>query len=389
MHLHIPAVLAAGLAMAVACDRSTRQPSTPSAAGDSSIEADGAAPPDDAAGDSPTRVDGAASASAGGAEGGVRDSDANDGGAPAQLPEGGSAGRSCGDNGECGASSCCESGLVPGGTFPMGHDCDVQCIVTQMPEHPATVSDFRLDTFEVTVGRFRSFVEAYSGVPPGDGAGENRAIAGSGWQSSWNSQLASNREELEVMLASPYGQSSTAMCSWTEQAGANELLPVNCIDWYHAFAFCIWDGGRLPTEAEWEYAAAGGSQDRAYPWGDDEPTAEHASVDCQRDGNADCSLADLPPVGSTLAGKGRWGHLDLVGGVSEWVLDWHDSNWYSTDGSPCDNCARLTPAPNDDNRVVRGGSFIDSFIRRVSERGAQLPSRRTVSIGIRCARDAP
>jgi hypothetical protein len=82
---------------------------------------------------------------------------------------------------------------------------------------------------------------------------------------------------------------------------AHANLPMNCMNWYEAFAFCAWDGGRLPTEAEWNYAAAGGDQQRAYPWSSPPGAlvldAAHASyydgTDCVGDGLPDCALTDL------------------------------------------------------------------------------------------------
>jgi formylglycine-generating enzyme len=157
----------------------------------------------------------------------------------------------------CGLSNdeCCLSLLVPGGTFNRDNDT----------EFPATVGDFYLDKYLVTVGRFRAFVNAGMGTkasPPAEGAGANPLIMGTGWDSTWNSNLVDDTATLEARL-----QCDPTFQTWTNTPGANEDLPINCVDWYEAFGFCAWDDGRLATEAEWGYAAAGGSEERRYPWG--------------------------------------------------------------------------------------------------------------------------
>jgi formylglycine-generating enzyme required for sulfatase activity len=235
-----------------------------------------------------------------------------------------------------------------------------------------------LDKYEVTVGRFRAFAEAGGGTqlsPPAAGEGANPAIAGSGWDSTWNTSLPANEDAL---LASV--QCSSSDQTWTESAGDNEQYPMNCVTWYEAFAFCIWDGGRLPTEAEWEYAAAGGDDNRLCPWGDDatEPLpANYRETD------------DSPfiAVGSYPGGNGRWGHADLAGSMFEWVLDWLASDWYTTTETGCSDCANLTASST---RVARGGFWHDdaSDLRAANRSGYLATNPRDI-IGIRCARSAP
>ena len=91
---------------------------------------------------------------------------------------------------------------------------------------------------------------------------------------------------------------------------------MNCVNWWEAYAFCIWDGGFLPSDAESEYAAAGGDQQRPYPWGTAAPGSanQYAIYGCNYPNAGACSgVANIAPVGTAAAGAGRWSQLDLVG----------------------------------------------------------------------------
>ena len=285
--------------------------------------------------------------------------------------------------GPSGIGSCCASLLVSGGAFYRSYD---GVTYTNM-SYPATVSDFALDKYEITVGRFRAFVNAGRGTqasPPITGDGVHPLIAGSGWDSSWNTNLPADTASLKVAV-----KCDSTFQTWTDTPGANESRPMNCINWYDAFAFCAWDGGRLPTEAEWNYAAAGGSEQREYPWGSGiDATRASYNVDstsqCMGDGVAGCSLTDLVPVGSKPTGNGHWGHSDLSGNVLEWTLDYYFQP-YSP--STCNDCAALSPSGS---RMMRGGNFnSDAAHARSSNRGFDMsPIVRYYAGGSRCARAA-
>src|SRR5690606_7715912 len=120
--------------------------------------------------------------------------------------------------------------------------------------------------------------------------------------------------------------------TWTANAGSNEAKPISCVNWWQAYAFCIWDGGFLPAILEWEYAAAGGSQERIYPWGSDSPTYDHAVYHCAgASGPSQCLAGDLLIVGSRPDGNGRWGHADLSGSMYEFMLE-HYAGWLMVAG---------------------------------------------------------
>ncbi len=264
--------------------------------------------------------------------------------------------------------SCCTSLLVPGGTFNRSDDAN----------YPATVSDFRLDKYEITVGRFRKFVAAYAQTMTPAGAGKNPNNASDpGWSASWNTSLPADAGALTTAL-----KCNVSAQTWTDGTGGNEHRPINCINWYTALAFCIWDGGRLPTEAEWNYAAAGGSEQRAYPWGASVPgtDANLAVYGCYYGASGTCSgVANIAPVGSA-PGNGKYGQADLAGNVWEWNLDWYAAPY----AKPCSDCAEFTTGTT---RVLRGGTFNNNAYYLLSKiRYSDAPTVRYPNQGARCAR---
>jgi formylglycine-generating enzyme required for sulfatase activity len=157
-----------------------------------------------------------------------------------------------------GADSCCGRSTVPGTTYFRSHDVATDNTFAST-SNPATVSDFVLDRYEITVGRFRAFVTAGRGTraePPLDGVGAHANIAASGWQAAWSGRLAVDTPALIAAV-----KCNATYQTWTDTPGGNEHRPMNCITWYEAMAFCAWDGGYLPTEAEWNCAATGGAVD--------------------------------------------------------------------------------------------------------------------------------
>jgi sulfatase modifying factor 1 len=343
-----------------------------------------------ASGDGSGGVGGVLSRSVGGSGGTA--AEAGEGGSAGVTPVG-SAGPSCaGMNGtECSGDDCCESLRVPGGVFPMGRSVDGTDAYSdgapnELPEHLVQVSPFTLDKYEITVGRFRRFMETYDGTPPPAGAGANPHIPGSGWQSGWPlpSPVA-----LRAALSACDGYADP---TWTPAPSYSESLPLNCIDWYAAFAFCIWDGGRLPTAAEWEFAAAGGSENRLYPWGEAEPNYDLAAYNCSGVDPAGppCATVDIINVGSRPDGNGRWGHADLADSMMEMTRDSYDSNYYPVP----DSGLLVDPADLSTSAGLyeaRGGNWVvdlGTFLRAAFRNDIGFNSLYD-GVGARCARDLP
>jgi formylglycine-generating enzyme required for sulfatase activity len=341
---------------------------------------------------------GAGTAAGGDANGGT----ATEGGGAGQPQEsGGEAGQppappvhSCGVGLTCNGDDACTTRYVPGGTFKMGRSVSGSDAYDggdpdEQPEHDVYVSPFWLDKYEVTVGRFREFVSAYSSATmPAVGDGANPHVASSGWQEEWNGYLPADRDGLNTALIKKDVNCDGSYRSWTTTPSNNECLPMNCMDFYLAFAFCIWDGARLPTEAEWEFAAAGGAENRLYPWGSTPPTSELAVFGCLT-GTDQCTPAYIQPVGSVPAGNGRYGQADLAGSMLELMRDVWDSNYYNEGPATDPNPANLSSDTQDEDATVRGGSFssLKADLRAATRQGLKPRSLHYPGIGFRCARN--
>jgi formylglycine-generating enzyme required for sulfatase activity len=277
-----------------------------------------------------------------------------------------------------GAESCCISPLVKGGHFSRSYDG----VYFTDAGNPAQVSDFRLDRYTVTVARFGQFVDAViAGWRPAAGAGTHAYLNGgnglnstsgnfeTGWNASWNSEFPTTLPSWTNALS---GVSST----WTAQPGVRENLPIVYETWFEAYAFCIWDGGFLPSESEWNYAAAGGNEQRTFPWS---VPATSATVDCAHANYAACDGGQDAVGSKSPAGDGLWAQTDLTGNVWQWLLDAAGSYV-----NPCEDCANVAV---DASRVRNGGSFHDLNTALLSSaRNSAPPTTRYYDIGVRCAR---
>jgi sulfatase modifying factor 1 len=303
----------------------------------------------------------------------------------------------------CGVSSesCCTSLEVPGGTYYRTYTNGGSGATGEADQ--ATVSGFRMDKYLVTVGRFRQFVSTWnngSGMPAA-GSGKHtylnggRGLANSGsagtYETGWDATDWNNTTYIDPTtpnLTSCTTTNGLQFSTWTASPGSQENLPINCVNWYESYAFCIWDGGFLPSEAEWEYAAAGGTEQLEYPWGSAAPGTACPGTGCQYaisgcnypNGAGYCiGLTNIPPVGTATAGAGLWGQLDLAGEVWEFNLD-----WYAPYVDPCADCAYLKAASY---QVMRGGAFVSSNSNLFPQvRQTSVPSSRDNSIGLRCSR---
>ncbi len=303
--------------------------------------------------------------------------------------------------------------MIPGGAFDMGTD-DSQTRADEQPKHKVTVDSFFIDEHEVTNAEFTAFVTA------------------TGYVTTAEKPISMEELMKELPAGSPEPDSSLLQAGslvfsppdhavplddvsqwWTFVAGASwqhpegpgsnitgkEHYPVIHISWDDAQAYAKWAGKRLPTEAEWEYAARGGLASQLYPWGNEalttgKPKANTWNGHFPYENTKTDGFYGVAPVKS-FASNG-YGLYDMSGNVWEWCADWYDAEYYhhvpATAHNPQGPAKGFDPAdPLAPKRVIRGGSFMcsDEYCSgyRVTARMKTTPTSGLMNLGFRCVRD--
>jgi formylglycine-generating enzyme required for sulfatase activity len=258
---------------------------------------------------------------------------------------------------------------IPAGSFTMGGDADTALAVCQKyvsncsrdwyvneePPHAVSLDAFTLDAYEVTNAQFAAFLNAQG----------NQQEGGASW----------------LEFDSDYVKIHQVSGTWQADSGyANH--PVVEVSWYGAQAYCEWTGGRLPTEAEWEYAARGGLEGKQYPWGDglDGSLVNFCDSNCEydwADKTTNDGFARTAPVGSFQ--QNGYGLYDMAGNVWEWVSSLYQSYPYNAEDGREDLSAS-------GSRVLRGGSWGDvPYNLCVAYRLDLDPALGSCFFGFRCA----
>ncbi len=248
----------------------------------------------------------------------------------------------------------CVDGIcdVPAGEFSMGcSPADLECSSNETPAHSVILSSFKIMKNEVTVTEYQACIDA------GNCNNTTEPLHYAVWSNTVNYQY----------------------CNLGSSRDLNQ--PMNCVSWHGAKAYCEWIGMRLPTEAEWEYAARG-NDDRIFPWGDTAATCDYAVM--KENGELGCGAGTSWIVGSKTAGDSPFGLSDMAGNLREWCNDWYSSGYYAA--SP-----QINPKGPESGsfKIVRGGSWYRSSVDlRASSRYYSSPSGTLLdSYGFRCAAD--
>jgi formylglycine-generating enzyme len=277
--------------------------------------------------------------------------------------------------------------MLDGGHYLMGtDDLDGFPADGEGPVRDIELSPFWIDPLAVSNERFAEFVKD---------SGYATDAERFGWSFVFGGLLPDDFPPTQGAAQAPWWRQVHGAC-WTAPEGPETTVeerldhPVVHVSWRDAASFCQWAGLRLPTEAEWEYAARGGLNQKRFPWGDErEPNGEHQMNVWQGTFPSENTLDDgylgTAPVDSFPANG--FGLHNASGNVWEWCADWFDNSYPGA--SPSSN---PTGPDAGEAKVIRGGSYLchDSYCNRyrVGARNSNTPDSTTGNMGFRCARTA-
>lgn len=300
---------------------------------------------------------------------------------------------------------------IPAGLFMMGGD-GKQAKIDEFPKHAVKISAFSMDAAQVTNAQFQEFVKATGYVTTAEKKPEWEELKKSlppGTQKPDDSKLVAASLTFtppdHAVSLQDYSQwwSWTPGANWLHPRGPNTDIkklsnhPVVHVSWEDASAYCKWAGKRLPTEAEWEWAARGGLKNKVYPWGDEDiDTGLVKANTWQGEFPYKNTLRDkyyyTSPVKSFK--PNAYGLYDMAGNVWEWVADWYDHDYYQSLGdktvvNPQGPAKSYDPDETyAQKKVLRGGSFLcnASYCSgyRVSARMKSTPDTSMEHMGFRC-----
>ena len=283
---------------------------------------------------------------------------------------------------------------LDGGTFRMGTNSDVGFPDDgEGPARDVTLDPFYIDKYAVTNAQYIEFVRETEYTTAAERYGWSFVFEDFVNDTDQN-HVMQNVDEAPWWVAveaadwlHPYGPSATILDD-------RDLLthPVTHVSWNDARAYAEWAGKRLPTEAEWEYAARGGLEDKRFPWGDElTPNGEHRCNIWQGEfpqhNTAEDGYRRTAPVNKYE--PNGFDLYNVSGNVWEWCADWFSPDYHTTDVYDPES---PTGPPEGDQRVMRGGSHLchRSWCNRyrVAARSKNTPDSTTTNIGFRCVVDA-